>query len=574
MSTYAALLSMTEGTNKYSTLAHANNIHSAAAVKRLGEINMQFSRQWRANLLASASGAPETELGMKRIVLAVTTPTPACVMACMFGSKSESCGKCRMEHHDDTTTIEFNIQTLVDFLPQGFGSDLLVRLFRKDEKGVGYTLAKNVNVAIGSKKCLGIGFGMVMKNFELCFWPPDAPTTRAPTAEAVEAPASTEPVELLDIPTRRRSLETYTSDDVADELYVVPEELDQDLVLEEFSEGNQLPTQHASAVAEDRAPYIARELYYAPSSEKGASVEKIAQRKSVEVEADPGIPSKKHGLRRRLGTTSTYVNLKIEAKVGGESLAETTVATRVSEWKPINLPDIPLPMPLQDYQAKMSATYDAVETLPKDMTAEDLMNNEAYKKGKESGLAGALNVNPATIKVTGFDLGVNVERRGRQLQSAPPSSNPVTVTTNYDALAVDENAAQQLTLKSQDNGFATDVQEYTSATMPPTSELGFRHEMMETKAGAAQPQPYTAPYNLSSANSMMLVPGYGTQMVNQAPPPSKAEEDEDPAIFIIAGIGAFIAVLGGLAVTCVLLVKRGSKLAPEWVEDYVEEKGM
>jgi len=186
-----------------------------------------------------------------------------------------------------------------------------------------------------------------------------------------------------------------------------------------------------------------------------------------------------------------------------------------------------------------------------------------------------LNVNPETIKITGFEIGavVTVERR-RQLQAAPPESNTVSVTTNYDALAVDQSQAQQLTIKTQDTGFATDVQEYTTATMPPSSELGFRHEMLETKPGPAQPQPYTQPYNLSSANSMLLVPGYGTHMVNQAPPPPKQEEEDNPAIFIIAGIGGFCAVLVGLAGTCILLVKRGSKLAPEWVEDYVEEKGM
>jgi hypothetical protein len=568
MSTYAALLSLSEGTNKYSTLAHANRIHSVAAMKRFGAINMQFSRQWRAKLLSEASGAPETQLGMKRIVFAVSTPTTKCIMACMLGAKSDSCGRCRMEHHDDTATFEFNLQTLVDFLPQGFGSDLLIRLFRKDEKGVGYALAKNINIAIGSKKCVGVGFGMVMKNFELCFWPPEAPTTRAPLAELVQEPKTSEAVDLLDIPARQRSL---LQPEVNDDVYYIDEQHGevQPLVSEERAEQHPHPS---TGIREDDE---ARKLSE-PSEEGYNSIEKEVQELDEGMlEDDPGTPSAKHGLRRHLAPTSTYVNLRISAKYQGEPLAESTVATRVSEWKPMILPEIPLPVPIADYKAKVSATYEAVEALPKDMTAADLMQNDAYKKGKEFGLAGALNVNPETIKVSGFEIGVatTVQRR-RQLQAAAPEANTVSVTTKYDALAVDESQAQQLTLKTQDTGFATDVQEYTTATMPPSSELGFRHEMLEAKAGPAESQSYTAPYNLSSANSMMLVPGYGTHMVNQASPPPKEEEDGDPVVLIIAGVGGFFAALFALAGTCILLVKRGSKLAPEWVEDYVEEKGM
>jgi len=42
----------------------------------------------------------------------------------------------------------------------------------------------------------------------------------------------------------------------------------------------------------------------------------------------------------------------------------------------------------------------------------------------------------------------------------------------------------------------------------------------------------------------------------------------------MGAIGGLFVLLVGLVITCILLVRRGSKLAPEWVEDYMEEKGM
>lgn len=76
--------------------------------------------------------------------------------------------------------------------------------------------------------------------------------------------------------------------------------------------------------------------------------------------------------------------------------------------------------------------------------------------------------------------------------------------------------------------------------------------------------------------SALFVPGYGDSSGGALGEQTTTKEDEgdDVVLFLIVGGGVLLAFLAGVAITCLLLVKRGSKLAPEWVEDYVEQKGL
>jgi hypothetical protein len=291
-----------------------------------------------------------------------------------------------------------------------------------------------------------------------------------------------------------------------------------------------------------------------------------------------------------LESLNVWTNLVIRAKQAGQTIAEKKVAIPVMKDAPLRLPNIPLPGPLKDFADMVLSSIEQVEVIPVGSTAESLFDNKAFVEGKKNGIAAALDVNPETVIVNGFDVVVEkIQNAGgdsrRQLAAAASegrrrlqvATEPHRVTTNYQVLAYDDQQAQALTQKTTSTEFQSEVSTYTDATMPPASELGFKHSQIGTaQTTSTQVAPLTARdrpgRNITEA---LFVPGFGgNSLSGTAGQQSKEEDDDNLELFLVVGGGSILASILGIAITCVVLVKRGSKLAPEWVEDYVERKGV
>ena len=165
-------------------------------------------------------------------------------------------------------------------------------------------------------------------------------------------------------------------------------------------------------------------------------------------EEDEEVPRALEGGRKRqLKASNVWAEIKLMAKQAGSTIMETGIKMPVMEQKPMKLPNIPLPVPLKEFKEKVISSYKAVEAIPRDATAADLLLNNKYVQGKINGIAGALNVNPTTIKILGFELEIassesSSSRKLLRILAALAETQQTTVQTNYEVAVVDQQAAR------------------------------------------------------------------------------------------------------------------------------------
>jgi hypothetical protein len=107
----------------------------------------------------------------------------------------------------------------------------------------------------------------------------------------------------------------------------------------------------------------------------------------------------------------------------------------------------------------ISGEYTAVELLPRNVTAEDLMNSAPYVAAKETGLAAALNVTVSDVNITGF----TITDHDRRLPAAVRQlSSHVTVTTQFTVIIAGSNSADSLTAAIAAPAFANTAETETN----------------------------------------------------------------------------------------------------------------
>merc|ERR1711966_39013 len=138
----------------------------------------------------------------------------------------------------------------------------------------------------------------------------------------------------------------------------------------------------------------------------------------------------------------------------------TTPAPTTTSTTTTPTPTTPTPPKAGAKEVVVAASYAAVETLPADVTASDLMDSDAYRSAKRDGLVSALNLpSDDAVTITGFVVAKAPARK--QLRALSTAS--VSVTTEFTVAVPSPKAA--LVMKASVSKSAAAIKTATDTAM-------------------------------------------------------------------------------------------------------------